>query len=117
MLRNKTQPAVTFTRSQFAESFFYLNGVPFSLDDYAFMRPIYNINPNRLVTLQMARQTSKSTMLANTILANSCTLPRDPTIHDAYPGGFRSLYISPSVDQTKIFSYDRIAPAIEESPL
>jgi len=80
------------------------------------MRPIYDLNPNRIITLKTSRQISKSTTLANIILANSCTLPRDPTSPGNYPGGFRSLYISPSVDQTKIFSYDRIAPAIEESP-
>jgi len=116
MINKKAAPVSTILRSQFAESFFHLNGMPFSLDDYAFMRPIYDLNPNRVITLKTARQVSKSTLEANIILANSCTLPRDPTTPGHYPGGFRSLYVSPSVDQTKVFSYDRIGPVIEESP-
>jgi len=90
--------------------------MPFSLDDYAFMRVIYDLNPNRTVTLQTGRQVSKSSMLANITVANSCLLPRDPLRPGPHPRGFRSLYVSPSVDQTKVFSYDRLSPVIEESP-
>jgi len=116
MQNRKAAPVTHVTRSQFAESFFHLSGAPFSLDDYAFMRPIYDMNPNRVITLKTSRQVSKSTTLAGIILANSCLLPRDPTLPGNYPGGFRSLYVSPSVDQTQVFSYDRISPLIEESP-
>ena len=87
-----------------AESAFYLNGAPLSLDDYKFMRPIYDVvHPS--IVLHTSRQISKSTTLANIMLANSVMI-----------NNFRTLYISPTVDQTKIFSNDRVAPVMENSP-
>lgn len=32
-------------------------------------------------------------------------------------GHFKSLYVAPTVDQTKVFSHDRVAPVVETSPL
>ena len=50
--------------------------------------------------------THNSTSMANIMLSKSAMIPH-----------FRQLYVSPSVDQTKIFSGDRVAPVIETSPL
>jgi len=49
--------------------------------------------------------THNSTTLANIMLANSIMI-----------NNFRTLYISPTVDQTKIFSGDRVAPVMDQSP-
>ena len=53
-----------------------------------------------------SRQTAKSTTLANLMVTNSALIPY-----------FKTLYIAPTVDQTKVFSHDRINPVIEGSPL
>jgi len=108
---------LNFTKSEFVESYVYLNGMPYSLDAYPHMRPIYNIDPANVIVLKTARQVVKSTTLANIIFANSALLPRERGGKDARPMGFRTVYVSPSVDQTKIFSYDRFTPILEESPL
>jgi intein/homing endonuclease len=56
---------------------------------------------DRLITAN----TSKSTSIANIMITNSAMIP-----------GYKSLYVSPTVDQTKIFSHDRVTPVIESSP-
>ncbi len=96
---------VQISRSDFAEKFLYLNGQPFSLDDYPHMRQIYNTTSKNVV-LMFSRQTAKSTTLANMIVANSAMI-----------NYFKTLYIAPTVDQTKVFSHDRVNPVIESSPL
>jgi hypothetical protein len=45
-------------KSVLAETLFYLNGAPFSLDDYKHMRPIYDSDYSSIV-LQTSRQISK----------------------------------------------------------
>ena len=92
------------SRSEFAENFLHLNGSPFSLDDYPFMRRIYDSDAREKV-LKFSRQTGKSTTLANLIVSNCSMIPN-----------FKALYVSPSVDQTKVFSNDRVKPVIEQSP-
>ncbi len=99
------QKNVKISRSDFAETFLYLNGQPFSLDDYPHMRQIYN-SPAQNVVLMFSRQTAKSTSLANILITNSAMIPY-----------FKTLYIAPTVDQTKVFSHDRVNPVIEGSPL
>lgn len=91
--------------SQFTERFLHLNGKPFSFQNYEFMRPIYDLDAFEIV-MKFSRQTSKSTTMANIMMSKSAMLPH-----------FKQLYISPSVDQTKIFSGDRVTPVIESSPL
>src|SRR6056297_3303044 len=49
---------MNITRSMLAESLFYLNNEPFSLDDYKHMRPVYDSMHNSIV-LQTSRQISK----------------------------------------------------------
>ena len=58
---------VQISRSDFAEKFLYLNGQPFSLDDYPHMRQIYNTTSKNVV-LMFSRQTAKSTTLAKEIV-------------------------------------------------
>jgi intein/homing endonuclease len=52
------QTTFSFSISKFVENFFYLNGKPYSLDDYPHMRIIYDIDPQYLV-LNTSRQVSK----------------------------------------------------------
>jgi len=96
---------IELRRSNYAESFLHLDGNLLSLDDYKHMRAIYNDASNDIV-LKFSRQTAKSTTLANIMVANSALIPY-----------FRTLYVAPTVDQTKVFSRDRVAPVLEGSPL
>ncbi len=93
------------TRSQLAEKLFRLNGQPFSLKDYPHMRAIYDNDNQQEIVLKTSRQVGKSTTLAMTMVANSIMIP-----------GFRTMFISPTVDQTKVFSHDRVNPVLEGSP-
>ena len=99
-----SKKTIELNKNEFAESFLYLNGNPLSLDDYPHMRAVYNCSEAKVV-LKFSRQTAKSTTLANIMVTNSVLNPY-----------FKSLYISPSVDQTKVFSHDRVNPVIETSP-
>ncbi len=89
--------------SDFSETFLYLNGRRFSLNDYPYLRAVYNCTADRVV-LKFSRQTAKSTTLSNIMVTNSIMSPH-----------FKTLYISPSVDQTKVFSHDRVTPVLEQS--
>lgn len=100
-----SKDTIELRRSDFAENFLYLDGRPLSLNDYPHMRAIYNESAKDIV-LKFSRQTAKSTTLANIMVANSSLIPY-----------FRTLYVAPTVDQTKVFSRDRVAPVLEASPL
>lgn len=104
---------LTFKMSNFCESYFYLSGRPFSLDDYPHMRLIYNIDPPEM-TFQTSRQISKSTTLANLGIARMIIMPQTRI---EFAGGFKVLYIAPTVEQVKVFSHDRVTPVIEGTPL
>jgi intein/homing endonuclease len=58
--------------------------------------------------------THNSTTLANEMVLNSIIMPQIDPFN--YGGGFKTLYVSPSVMQTKQFSQDRLSPVIESSP-
>jgi len=96
---------ISLTQSQFTERFLYLNGKPFSFKNYEFMPIMYDIKANKKI-FKFSRQTAKSTSVANMLISYAAMTP-----HSA------QLYVSPSADQTKIFSNDRVAPVIETSPL
>lgn len=67
------------------------------------MVDIYNSTSDEIV-MHFSRQTAKSTTLANLCITNAATTPY-----------FKILYISPSRDQTQVFSRDRVTPVIEGS--
>ncbi len=96
---------IELTLSDFAENFFVLSGRPLSLDDYPHMREIYNTDAQKSV-MKFSRQTSKSTTLANIMLARACLTPN-----------FKQLYVSPAVAQTQEFARDKLEPVINNSPL
>lgn len=92
-------------RSDLAQKLLYLDGAPFSLKDYPFYYDIYNGKHQGLL-LKCGRQVAKSTTLCNFIISESLGIPH-----------FRSLYVSPSQEQTQTFSNTRIGKTCYYSPL
>lgn len=76
----------------------------FSFKGREYLRAIYNSSAKRKL-LMAGRQVEKSTLLGNSCLSYLLMNPY-----------FRALYVSPSNQQTKTFSRDRIAEPIELSP-
>jgi hypothetical protein len=75
----------------------------FSFDQRRYLRQIYD-TPNKRTLLKCGRQVEKSTMLGNKLLAYSC-------INTA----LNCLYVSPTNQQSKVFSQDRLKEPIETS--
>ena len=76
----------------------------FSFKGREYLRAIYDSSAKRRL-LMAGRQVEKSTLLGNSLLSYLLINPF-----------FRSLYVSPSNQQTKVFSRDRISEPIELSP-
>lgn len=76
---------------------------PFSFESRRYLRAIYDTTSPR-VLLKCGRQVEKSTYLGNRLLAMTCIQP-----------SFTALYVSPTNQQTKTFSNDRIKEPIETS--
>lgn len=77
----------------------------FKFEGREYLRRIYDTSFLR-VLLKCGRQVEKSTTLGNILLCYSALITN-----------FRSLYVSPSAEQSKVFSVDRIKDVIEASPL
>lgn len=91
--------------SEIAESLLWLDGTPFSFRDYPMHRGIYD-GRFKSTLLMCGRQVGKSTSLANFIIAESIAIPF-----------FKSYYLSPSKEQTLIFSNTRLGKTLSYSPL
>ena len=76
----------------------------FNFNEREYLRAIYD-SPAKRKLLVAGRQVEKSTLLGNSSLAYCGINPH-----------FRVLYVSPSNQQTKVFSRDRIEEPIEVSP-
>lgn len=79
------------------------NYINFDFVERRYLQAIYDTPANRRI-LMAGRQVEKSTLLGNQSLAYSCINP-----------SFRTLYVSPSHQQTKTFSNDRVKEPIELS--
>ena len=99
------QTEFSLSISEFAESFLYLNGKPYSLKDYPHMVAIYNSKSDK-TTVKTSRQVSKSTTIANSMISRAVMIKY-----------FKGLYVAPRIDQTKLFSHDRVATVLDQSPL
>lgn len=77
----------------------------FSFAERKYLKPVYNTQSRR-VLLKCGRQVEKSTSLGNICLAYACILP-----------GFNILFVSPSQDQTRTFSRDRLKDPMETSDI
>jgi phage terminase large subunit GpA-like protein len=91
--------------SEIAESLLWLDGRPFSFNDYPMYRAIYD-GRYRSTLMMCGRQVGKSTSLANFIITESVSIPF-----------FREYYISPSKEQTLLFSNTRVGKTLAYSPL
>ena len=77
--------------------------VPFSFDGRKYLRLPYD-TPARRTLYKCGRQVEKSTLLGNKCLAYCCIV-----------NAFNVLYVSPTNQQTKVFSADRLKEPIETS--
>jgi hypothetical protein len=91
--------------SQIAQSLLYLDGEAFSLKDYPMYETIYDGRYKRTL-LMCGRQVAKSTSLANFIISESVSIPF-----------FKEYYVSPSKEQTLIFSNTRVGKTLAYSPI
>ncbi len=90
-------------KSDVAQALVYHLGRPFRLDHHAFYLPVYNNGDPRIV-LKCARQVAKSTTIAVLQVIESLAHPH-----------WRSLYVSPSLLQTRQYSNEKLRPTIYES--
>jgi hypothetical protein len=76
----------------------------YSFAEREYLRQIYD-TPSKRTLLKCGRQVEKSTMLGNKLLSYSCIVT-----------ALNSLYVSPTNQQSKVFSQDRLKEPIETSP-
>lgn len=91
--------------SDVAQKLLWLDGETFSLRDYPMYRAIYD-GRYKSTLLMCGRQVAKSTSLANFIITESVAIPF-----------FKEYYLSPSKEQTLIFSNTRVGKTLSYSPL
>lgn len=89
----------------FCEQCIYLDRKPITFAERPYLPAIYEVTEKNLV-LKCSRQTEKSTCLVNTIIEEACTNP-----------GIQILFVSPRVEQARVFVRMRLLAAIEQSPL
>lgn len=75
----------------------------FSFEGRRYLRQIYD-TPSKRTLLKCGRQVEKSTLLGNKLLAYSCIIQ-----------ALNCLYVSPTNQQTKVFSQDRLKEPVETS--
>lgn len=99
-----TDGPINTTKSEWVTNFIYIDGHPFSLADYTFYSDIYDGVYDALL-LKTGRQVAKSTTLSNFLIAEACGTPH-----------WKSLFVSPSQEQTTKFSQTRVGKTIFYSP-
>ena len=93
------------TRSEISERLFLLDGNKFSLLHYPMYYAVYDGNFKKRL-LKTCRQVAKSTTLSNFIISNSVSRPF-----------WKTLYFSPTQEQTNKFSNLRVGKTINYSPM
>lgn len=91
--------------SDVAQRLLWLDGETFSLKDYPMYRAIYD-GRYKSTLMMCGRQVAKSTSLANFIITESVAIPF-----------FKEYYLSPTKEQTLIFSNTRVGKTLSYSPL
>jgi hypothetical protein len=99
------EPIVERTRSELARALLRIDGKPVNLEDYPMFLAVYDGGFKKTL-LKTSRQVGKSTTLSNFSCAESISIPH-----------FKTLFISPSQEQTHKFSTDRVGKTIIYSPL
>lgn len=92
------------TLSDVAEAWIMLDGKPFRLDDWPMHRAFYDGRYRRTL-FKTSRQVGKSTTLANFSIIECSLIPH-----------FASMFVSPTKEQTVIFSNSRVAKTMRYSP-
>jgi len=87
-----------------ANRIYIKKGMPYGFDDRPFFIDIFD-DPYPRIGLMTARQVSKST-----------TLAADSIIRCEALAPYTSVIVTPSQDQTRKFSHDRLGPTINDSP-
>src|ERR1051326_5275990 len=90
---------------EFCQLFVRLDGRPIRYPDRPYLPRIYSSTSQRLV-LRTSRQVEKSTFLACTLLFELVTRP-----------GVRILFVSPRVEQARLFIQFRFQAMLEQSPI
>lgn len=91
--------------SQLVEKIFYINGKPFSFEGREYLRKVYDSKHTSII-LKAGRQVEKSTTLAGRMLAYAFLIPH-----------FQQLYVSPSAEQTRRFTSQKLNEFINNSPI
>jgi hypothetical protein len=89
----------------FCRRFVHLDRRPISFAGRPYLPAIYAAD-DRYLVLRCSRQTEKSTFLVNTILYEACTKP-----------GISILFVSPRIEQARVFARTRLLPSLQQSPL
>ncbi len=90
--------------TSFIQKVLYLDGNPWRLPDRPYIFPVLNGMPHRMV-LKAGRQVEKSTTLGAKLLSIA-----------AQKKGFKLLYVSPTAEQTAVFSRSKIEDVLKASP-
>lgn len=100
-----TKTKIVAKKTAFVSALIHLDGGNFSFKGREYLDPIYNRNDSEIL-MKNARQTEKSTYLSNDLVIKSLVRPFN-----------KSLYVSPSHQQTRQFSSEKLKPIIDNSPL
>lgn len=91
-------------KSAFVHHLIHLNGHKFDFTGRQYLFPIYD-SKDQNILLKTSRQVEKTTFLGNNLIISSVVKPYN-----------KSLYVSPSHQQTRQFSNEKLKAAIEQSP-
>ena len=91
------------SRSSLVQRVLRIGIMPLLLKDFPYMYTVYDSFLPTIVYMT-ARQIGKSTTWGSFLISDSISIP-----------GFRSLYVTPSADQTKYFSNNRLRPMLRDS--
>jgi hypothetical protein len=101
--RISSSSSITTRRSELAESKLFFEGKPISYKDFKFSKQIIDTKSPSVV-FKCGRQTAKSMTLSTVTLTSLVTKPYR-----------KFLYVSPTQEQTKVFSNDKVQARLNES--
>jgi Phage terminase large subunit (GpA) len=103
--QNLLKDHIKAPKSQWVKALIYLDGKQFNFAGRDYLKPIYNgFYPRKL--LKFARQSEKSTFLANDMIVNCAVTPYT-----------KSIYVAPSHTQVRQYSNGKLRPWSQDSPI
>jgi hypothetical protein len=104
-LSEATKTLIKALKTKWVSTLIYLDGKQFSFAGRNYLYPIYNgFYPRKI--LKFARQSEKSTFLANDMIVNCAVTPYT-----------KSIYIAPSHSQVRQYSNGKLKPWTTDSPI